>query len=131
MSIFTEKEIEYIQSQKLGRLGTVNEAGEPHVVPVVYSYNAQADTIDIGGFNMGNSKKFKDVVRNNKVAFVIDDVLPPWEPRGVEIRGTAEAFYPNGDESDPNKAIIQIKPSRVVGWGIDTHPYTRNSRKVS
>src|SRR3954451_3801401 len=40
MSKFTPAEIEYLQSQRLGRLATVNEKGDPHVVPVGFRYNA-------------------------------------------------------------------------------------------
>ncbi len=129
MSNFTDKELEYIQSQQLGRLAVVNEAGEPHVVPVGFRYNPELDTIDIGGHNMGQSKKFRDVARNSHVAFVIDDVLPPWQPRGVEIRGLGEAL-PNGGESLGSGELIRITPNRIIGWGIDTHPYTRNSRSI-
>ena len=49
MSAFTEKEIAYFTSQRLGRLATVNSQGELHVVPVGFTYNADLDTIDIGG----------------------------------------------------------------------------------
>ncbi len=48
MSAFTEKEIEYLWGQRLGRLATVNGEGEPHVVPVGFRYNADLDAIDIG-----------------------------------------------------------------------------------
>jgi pyridoxamine 5'-phosphate oxidase family protein len=34
MSRFKAQEIEYLQSQRLGRLATVNTRGDPHVVPV-------------------------------------------------------------------------------------------------
>ena len=34
MSTFTEKEIEYLRGQPLGRLATVGRDGSPHVVPV-------------------------------------------------------------------------------------------------
>ncbi len=129
MSNFTPKEIEYITNQRLGRLAVVSESGEPHVVPVSFRYNPQLDTIDIGGHNMGESKKFKDVSLNHKVAFVIDDVLPPWQPRGVEIRGTGEAL-PTGGEGLGSGELIRITPRRIVGWGIDTDPYQRNSRTV-
>ena len=46
MSHFTPAEIEYLKSQRLGRLATVNSKGEPHVVPVSFRYNAELDTID-------------------------------------------------------------------------------------
>ena len=129
MSHFTDKELQYLQSQRLGRLAVVGEGGEPHVIPVGFRYNAELDTIDIGGHNMGQSKKYKDVARNGKVAFVVDDVLPPWQPRGVEIRGTGETLA-TGGESLGSGELIRIHPKRIVGWGIDTDPYQRNSRKV-
>ena len=49
MSAFTEKEIEYLGTQRLGRLATIDSAGNPHVVPVGFRYNPETDTIDIGG----------------------------------------------------------------------------------
>lgn len=50
MSVFTQKEIEYLRSGLLGRLATVGRDGTPHVAPVgMFSYNAELDTIDIRG----------------------------------------------------------------------------------
>jgi len=49
MSVFTNEEIEYLNSQLLGRLATVGPDGQPHAVAVSFRYNAQLDTIDIGG----------------------------------------------------------------------------------
>ena len=90
MSVFTEKEIEYFGEQRLGRLATVDVEGRPHVVPVAFRYNAELETLDIGGRNFAQSKKFRDVEKTGKAAFVVDDVLPPWRARGVEI-----ASYPD------------------------------------
>jgi pyridoxamine 5'-phosphate oxidase family protein len=132
MSAFTRAEIEYLQGQQLGRLATVNESGEPHVVPTSFRYNASLDTIDIGGRNLGKSKKFRDVASTGRAAFVVDDVLPPWQARGVEVRGRAEVFSEGGEEvnSDFDAELIRLHPSRIVGWGIDTDPYHPNSRAV-
>ena len=33
MSVFQDEEIEYLESQLLGRLATVGSDGQPHVVP--------------------------------------------------------------------------------------------------
>ena len=60
MSNFTSTEIEYLASQRLGRLATVNKAGRPHVVPVGFRYNPELDTIDIGGHGISKSKKYHD-----------------------------------------------------------------------
>ena len=54
MGNFTDNEIVYIKSQQLGRLATVGTDG-PHVVPVGFRYNPEADTIDIGGRNFSKS----------------------------------------------------------------------------
>ncbi len=48
MSVFTHPEIDYLTSQRLGRLATVGPDGRPHVVPVGFRYNAELDAIDIG-----------------------------------------------------------------------------------
>ena len=131
-SVFTSKEIEYLQGQRLGRLATVNASGEPHVVPVSFRHNAGLDTIDIGGHNLSRSKKFHDVARNGRAAFVVDDVLPPWRARGIEVRGRAEVLVVGGREvnADFDSELIRIKPTRIVAWGIDTDAYRPNSRSV-
>src|ERR687891_2537683 len=89
MSVFTDAEIEYLESQRLGRLATVGHDGMPHVVPVAFRYNPRTDTIDIGGHDFAKRKKFRDVKRTGMAALVVDDVLPPWWPRAVEVRGEA------------------------------------------
>ena len=74
MSAFTEPEIAYLRSQRLGRLATVGPDGQPHVVPVSFRYNPEQDTIDVGGHGFAQRKKYRDVQRNPRVAIVIDDL---------------------------------------------------------
>jgi PPOX class F420-dependent enzyme/OxyR family protein len=81
-----------LQSQRLGRLATVNAKGDLHVVPVGFRYNAEHDTIDIGGHNIVPTKKYRDALSHGRVAFVVDDALPPWRPRLIEVRGTVQAI---------------------------------------
>jgi len=49
LSVFTPEELEYLQSQRLGRIATAGPDHQPHVVPVRFRYNPDTDTIDIGG----------------------------------------------------------------------------------
>ena len=126
MSNFTQNEIEYFRSALLGRLATVGRDGTPHVAPVgMFSYNAEFDTIDVGGHNLTNTKKFRDAARSGRAALVVDDLAStdPWQPRGIEVRGRAEAI----EEPQP---VIRIHPERIVAWGIDTDGFQRNSRSV-
>jgi pyridoxamine 5'-phosphate oxidase family protein len=121
LSGFTRAEIEYLKDARLGRLATVDGSGRPHVVPVGFRYNPELGAVDVRGRNMERSKKFRDVERTGRVAFVVDDVLPPWRARGVEIRGRAEA----------SEGFIRIFPERIVGWGIDPETRSPNARSVS
>jgi pyridoxamine 5'-phosphate oxidase family protein len=121
MSVFSDAEIDYLGSQRLGRLATVGRDGMPHVVPVTFRYNADADSIDIGGHDFAKRKKFRDVRRTGMAALVVDDVLPPWRPRAVEVRGEAITLGIGGKAimegfDDP---IIRIKPTRIVSWGLE------------
>src|SRR5438067_10468639 len=101
MSKFTSAEIEYLQSQRLGRLATVTAKGDPHVVPVGFRYNAELDTIDIGGHNLAASAKWRQAGHHPRVALVIDDVLPPWRPRSILIQADAELLPTGGEALGP------------------------------
>jgi pyridoxamine 5'-phosphate oxidase family protein len=114
--------VSYLQSQRLGRLATVDRAGAPQNNPVGFRYNAELGTIDIGGRSMGASRKFRNVEGNPKVAFVVDDVdtTEGWHPRFVEIRGRAEALRdqtPYAQGMSPE--LIRVYPDRVISYGID------------
>jgi len=121
MSRFTPAEIEYLQSQRLGRLATVNEKGDLHVVPVGFRYNAEQDTIDIGGHDIAPTKKYRDALKHGRVAFVVDDVIPPWRPRMVEVRGTVQALPEGGKDimKDFSPAILRVTPTYIVSLGVN------------
>lgn len=122
MSKFLEAELEYLKTQRLGRLATVNKRGEPQIAPVTFRYNEELDTIDIGGLNNGETQKFHNVARNGLASFVVDDVVPPWQPRGIEIRGHAEALPDGGQSVSPNfsPALIRLTPRRIISWDAST-----------
>jgi pyridoxamine 5'-phosphate oxidase family protein len=112
VSIFTDAELHYLRSERrLGRLATIGPDGMPHVAPVGWRLDP-ADIIVITGRDFAATKKFRDVADTGRAAIVIDDVLPPWQPRGIEIRGRAEAI----DTPEPQ---IRIHPTRIVSWGLD------------
>ena len=132
MSRFTEPEIAYLQSQKFGRMATISAKGDLHVVPVGFRYNPETDTIDIGGRNMTPTKKYRDAARRGVAAFVVDDVLPPWQPRGIEVRGRAETLPTGGKKivESFGPEIIRIYPRRIISWGLEGTAYQSNSRSV-
>jgi pyridoxamine 5'-phosphate oxidase family protein len=132
MSAFTEKEIEYLAGQRLGRIATVGPDGQPHVVPTSFRYNAENDAIDVGGLRMSQTKKLRDVQRTGRASIVIDDVLPPWQPRMIEVRGSA-SVVPSGGKAFGEQfedTIVRIQPTRIIAFGIDSGEQA-NARSVS
>jgi len=135
MSVFTDEERDYLVSGgvRLGRLATVGPDGAPHVVPTAFRYNQLHDTIDVGGHDFAKRKKYRDVLRNPNVAFVIDDIasVSPWRVRGIEIRGVAEVLDTGGTELgrgfDPE--MFRITPKRIVSWGL-SGPMSFDARSV-
>lgn len=122
-STFTDPEIEYPRSQRLGRIATVGKDGQPHVVPVGFRYDPETRTIDVGGHGVARSKKWRDAQNDPKVAIVIDDLasVNPWKPRGIEIRGEAATSGSGGQSIGPgfDPELIRITPSHIVSWGLD------------
>ena len=135
---FSELEIAYLGSQRLGRLATAREDGTLQASPVGFRYNADLGAIDIGGFNMERSRKYRNVAANGRAAFVVDDIAStdPWRVRCLEIRGRAAAIEAPADSgygtADP---IIRIFPERIISFGleqldVDPHRLRPNARTV-
>jgi pyridoxamine 5'-phosphate oxidase family protein len=133
VSVFSEAEIEYLQGKRIGRMATVSEAAEPHVVPARFRYNPEADAIEIGGHGMGKSKKYRDAARSGRAAFVVDDMPEPGKVRGIEVRGRAEAITKGGEQiiSDFDPEFIRLVPTHIAAWGIEGDGFQPVSRDVS
>lgn len=117
---FSAAELDYLLGERrLGRLATVDETGQPHVVPVGWRYNPELNTIDVSGRNLAATRKFRNVRATRKAAFVVDDVLPPWRPRSVMVQGRAQALEAPADADARGGAMIRIIPDKVVSWGLE------------
>ncbi|SRR5579875_767135 len=133
MSVFTDEELEYLAGQRLGRIATVGSNGQPHVVPTSFRYNSDHDAIDVGGMRMSQTKKLRDVQRTGRASIVVDDVLPPWQPRMIEIRGTA-VVVPTGGKAFGERfedTIVRITPARIISLGINSGGPGPSARSVT
>jgi pyridoxamine 5'-phosphate oxidase family protein len=128
--IFTQAELDYLATQRIGRLATVSRDGQVQNNPTNFFVDTDAGAIVIGGGALGTSKKFRNVQQGSTAAFVVDDLAAadPWRPRGIEIRGNAVALT---DQEPPvpglSREIIRITPTRIISWGLDG---PRTSRSV-
>ncbi|TDC90931.1 PPOX class F420-dependent oxidoreductase [Actinomadura sp. 7K507] len=130
----TDSEREYLGTQRLGRLATVGPGGDPQNNPVGFTYNAENGTIDIRGYDLAKTRKFRNLRHNDQVAFVVDDLasVKPWRVRGIEIRGRAETVVEDApQDSHYTGALIRIHPKRVFTWGIDSAASGMTKRTVS
>jgi pyridoxamine 5'-phosphate oxidase family protein len=119
---FTTAELEYLHSQRLGRLATVDASDAPQNNPVGFFVDEATGDVVIGGLNMAKSRKFRNVRGNPNVALVVDDLasVDPWVVRFVEVRATAQAL----DDVDPpipqmSREVIRITPRWIASWRVD------------
>jgi pyridoxamine 5'-phosphate oxidase family protein len=139
-SIFSQKEIEYLKSQRLARIATAavstqdKRSIQPDVVPVGFDFDGKY--LYVGGMNLLKSTKYRNVLKNAKVAIVIDDLktIDPWDPRGIRINGTADVTTRQGgymESTDhPNPQYIRITPKRKWSWGIEEPVFVKGKFNV-
>ena len=116
--MFTEKEIGYIKSQKLARIGTVSASLQPDVSPVGYEFDGTH--FYIGGMNNQATRKYKNIENGNtQVALSIDDLesIDPWRPRGIKVFGTAEIVPREGYAG--SGSYLRITPTISWSWSVE------------
>jgi pyridoxamine 5'-phosphate oxidase family protein len=131
--VFTDGELAYLRSQRLGRLATIAADGTLQNNPVGFQVDEEAGVINIGGRALGTTRKFANIAANGNVAFVVDDLasVNPWVVRCLEIRGTAEALtgqVPLSPYMSPE--IIRIHPRRIISWGMGPDGTESSRRSV-
>lgn len=131
---FGSTELDYLSTQRIGRLATVDAHGAPQNNPVGYWIDRNTHRIDIGGYNLGRSRKFRNVRSNPQVCLVVDDLasVDPWRVRGVEIRGTAEAL----EDTEPptggmSPEVIRITPLWIGSWGLTDDSFAMHVRRAT
>jgi pyridoxamine 5'-phosphate oxidase family protein len=119
--MLTPAEIDYLDDQRLGRLATVDADNAPQNNPVGFTVD-EVGRVVVGGLDLTRTRKFRNVLQNRNVAFVVDDLasVNPWVVRGVEVRGQAEAI----EGVDPpmhgmSRALIRITPRWIASWGLE------------
>ena len=115
--MFTEKEIAYLESQPLARIGTSSTDQQVDVSPVIFEFDGQY--FYVGGRIMEQTFKYKNVLAGNtKVSLTIDDMVSfdPWTPRGIKIHGAAELVEHEGKMR--TGTFLRIAPTRSWSWGI-------------
>jgi pyridoxamine 5'-phosphate oxidase family protein len=95
-------ELEFLRSQRIGRLATVGPGGQPHVMPVMYQL------LDDGSLEFdADGVKLRNLSSEPRVALVVDAMGPK---RGVAIQGEASVI---GHER------ARLRPRHTYSWGLE------------
>ena len=94
-------ELEFLRSQRIGRLATISPLGWPQVVPVMYALvGDDSFEFDVDG------AKLRNLAAEPRAALVIDASGPK---RGVSIQGRCELVT-------PSRALLV--PAHHFSWGL-------------
>jgi len=81
--LFSERQLQFLARPRIGRLGTIRRDGTPHIAPVWYRFEGGAFLV----LTERGSQKCKNIERDPRVEFCIDDDQPPYH--SVVVRGRA------------------------------------------
>ena len=126
-TLFSQKEIEYFMSQHLARIATASASSQNFLQPDVVSvrFDFDGEFFYIGETSFSKSTIYKNALKNNKVAIVIDDLgdVDPPSPRGIRIYGDANiVIRQDGNMDQPGHLghhYIKISPRKKWSWGIE------------
>ena len=125
----------FLKSQKILRLATINEKGMPHIVPVWYLYSQKKFYV---GTNT-RTQKAKNLKKNKRVSFCVDAGVHSPDIYGVMGQANAKIilektrvktiakkilkryFHSLGNKSakellDDTDCIIEINPRKLSVW---------------
>jgi len=128
---FSKAEERFLKRNELGRLATVCPDGTPHVVPICYIYQAGCFFVAVDY----ETTKYRNLLTNNRVAFVVDVYKPGRGIRGVLVRGRSKTLETDSEfrdtyalfhkrfswvRADPWKQgeapFIKIEPTSKSSW---------------
>jgi len=93
----------FLKTQKVLRLATIDQSGNPHIVPVWYLYSGKKFYV---GTNT-RTQKAKNVKKNRQVSFCIDVGIHSPKIYGVMGRGTAKIVLDKNSVSSLAKRILK------------------------
>src|SRR5260370_6960579 len=93
MALFSEAELEFLRSQRIGRFATVGPTGWSHVVPVMYAVDDSGSLeFDVDGV------KLRNLTAEPRSAMVVDAMGPQ---RGVSIHRFSHVSSPSHPRRNP------------------------------
>jgi pyridoxamine 5'-phosphate oxidase family protein len=120
--MFSEKEISYLQSQRLARIATVSADGEPDVAPVLFTFDG--GRFLVGGIELRRTLKYTNAQATGRAAIVVDEFpnANPPQPRGIKVHGTTQVIHAHAHLG--SSEYIEITPEKYWNWGIEAPAFS-------
>lgn len=93
----------FLRSQKILRLATIDDMGMPHIVPVWYLYSQKKFYV---GTNT-RTEKAKNLKKNKRVSFCVDTGVHSPKIYGVMGKGNAKLILDKNKVSSTAKKILK------------------------
>lgn len=139
-STLTDKEVRFVQAQRVARLGTADAQGSPHLVPVCYAFDGSSfyTPLDqkpkrVAGTSL---RRVRNIQARHEASLLIDQYDDDWSKLGyVLVHGRAELLEPGQPQHTQalvllreryvqylqmaleTLPVIMITPDSVVSWG--------------
>jgi pyridoxamine 5'-phosphate oxidase family protein len=121
---FTDEEIAYLRSQPVARLATVNEDGQPDVVPVAFELDGSDIWVGGVGPDVARTRKLRNIgAGRTKVSLVVDDLvsIEPFIARALRVYGDAEPPIERVGMVGPG-LYSRITPRVSWSWNLAGEP---------
>jgi pyridoxamine 5'-phosphate oxidase family protein len=99
---FAPAELEFLRSQRIGRLATISTSGWPQVVPVMYSLGDDGAWLE---FDVDGAK-LRNLAAEPRAALVVDAMGPK---RGVSVQGRCVLVA---------SSRARLEPVHSFSWGL-------------
>jgi pyridoxamine 5'-phosphate oxidase family protein len=116
-TMFSDKELAYLGSQRLARLATVSASGQADADAVGFEFDGER--FYVGGRALPTTRKYRNVAGGNaKVSLIVDDLesVNPWRPRGIKVHGVAVIV--DHDGMFGAQEYLAIAPTVTWSWGL-------------
>jgi PPOX class probable F420-dependent enzyme len=133
--------IHRLAGERVARLATVDGAGAPHLVPLVFAVdnNRIYSAVDHKPKRTQLLKRLRNIAGNSSVALMVDHYDDDWSQLWwVRVDGTAAIIeagpdwetaitalatkYPQYRGHPPDGSVIIITIDRISGWAADNGP---------
>jgi len=116
----------FIERQRVARLATVDEKGQPHVVPIVYAFDGERLFTPLDAkpkrVSPHQLRRVRNIQANPHVAVVIDEYSDDWQDLAwVQIHGRA-TLVQSGPEYETGVTVLEARYPQYAALPLAGRP---------